>query len=309
MVSFCYNNGNFIIFIFLLAATIISFLTNFGVLVFGENNVPIFSNLMSQISNSDEIAPELQDLHVKLLRKLKRSVVPDRFERALVKYCFSYGGTDDAFEMERYGYKHSSSAVKLRILKNLLEAQFDVNVKFKNAINAKPSTELRIEPFGRDKEGNLYYVQMDEKANIRVYLENTDEESWSVVASNREELVKLIEELRGNKPIRLFPKDLIDEDSSSNSRLSTKEEAKPEIVEQKQVEEQPEYSIDNASASDEFPLKQTIRLVKKGETKSEEEEIDTKPDEIHADAGDEKNISTDEKSSPNVAQKKRRRRK
>jgi remodeling and spacing factor 1 len=255
---------------------------------------------MSQISNSDEIAPELQDLHVKLLRKLKRSVVPEKFERALVKYCFSYGGTDDAFEMERYGYKHSSTGVKLRILKNLLEAQFDANVKFKNSVNAKPSTELRIEPFGRDKDGNVYYVQMDEKANIRVYLENTDEETWAVVASNREELVKLIEELRGNKPIRLFPKDLIDEDSSSNSRLSAKEEVKPENIEQK-VEEQ-EYSIDN-SASDEFPLKQTIRLVKKGETKSEEDE-DTKPET----AGDEKQ-STDEKSSQNVAQKKRRRRK
>lgn len=256
---------------------------------------------MNQISNTDEIETELQDIHVKLLRKLKRSVVPDKFEKALVKYCFSYGGTDDAFEMERYGYKHSSTGVKLRILKNLLEAQFDVNVKFKNAINAKPSTELRFEPFGRDKDGNVYYVQMDEKANMRVYLENTDDESWYVVASNREELVKLIDELRGNKPIRMFSKDLIDEDSSSNSRSSAKEEVKPEIVEQK-VEEQ-EYSIDN-SASDEFPLKQTIRLVKKGETTKSEEE-DVKPE---VDAGDEKQ-STDDKGSPSVAQKKRRRRK
>ena len=137
---------------------------------------------------------------------------------------------------------------------------------------------------------------MDEKANIRVYLENTDDESWSVVASNREELAKLIEELKGNKPIRPFPKDLIDEDSSSNSRSSAKED-KLKVVEQKQEEQ--EYSIDN-SASDEFPgsLKQTIRLVKKPETKSEEEE--TKPDET---------ASVDEKNSPVVAQKKRRRRK
>lgn len=75
---------------------------------------------MNQISNTDEIAPELQDLHVKLLRKLRRSVVPEKFERALVKYCFYYGGTDDAFEVERYGYKHSSLGVKLRIIKNLV---------------------------------------------------------------------------------------------------------------------------------------------------------------------------------------------
>lgn len=75
---------------------------------------------MNQISNTDEIAPELQDLHVKLLRKLKKSVVPEKFERALVKYCFAYGGTDDAFEVERYGYKQTSTAVKLRIIKNLV---------------------------------------------------------------------------------------------------------------------------------------------------------------------------------------------
>ena len=137
---------------------------------------------------------------------------------------------------------------------------------------------------------------MDEKANIRVYLGNTDDESWSVVASNRKALAKLIEELKGNKPIRPFPKDLIDEDSSSNSRSSAKED-KLKVVEQKQEEQ--EYSIDN-SASDEFPgsLKQTIRLVKKPETKSEEEE--TKPDET---------AIVDEKNSPVDAKKKRRRRK
>lgn len=141
-------------------------------------------------------------------------------------------------------------------------------------------------------------MQMDEKANIKVYLENTDDESWSVVASNREELAKLIEELKGNKPIRPFPKDLIDEDSSSNSRSSAREEVKLKVIEQKQEEQ--EYSIDN-SASDDFPgsLKQTIRLVKKPETKSEEEE--TKPPDETA--------SVDEKISPAVAQKKRRRRK
>lgn len=285
---------------------------NFGNLVFPDN-APVFSDLMNYLADTDEIAPELKDLHVKLLRKLRRSVVPERFEKALVKYCFSYGGTDDAFEVERYGYKHASLGVKLRIMKNLvnqklsliviifmnffqLEEQFDVNSKFKTTVNAKPSQELRLEPFGRDKDGNVYYVQMDEKANVRVYLENTDEESWAVVANNREELVKLIEELKGNKSIRPFPKDLIDEDSSSNSRLSTKEEVKQEVVIEQKQEEQ-EYSIDN-SASDEFPLKQTIRLVKKPETKSEEE---TKPDESADD--DEKEVS------PSVAQKKRRRRK
>jgi hypothetical protein len=73
---------------------------------------------------------------VKLLRKLKRSVNPEKWEKAIVKFCYYYGGTDDAFEVERYGYLHSSHGAKLRIIKNLLEGQFDVNAKFKNLINA-----------------------------------------------------------------------------------------------------------------------------------------------------------------------------
>lgn len=188
--------------------------------------------------------------------------------------------------------------MKLRIIKNLLEGQFDVNVKFKNTINAKPSNELRQDPFGKDKDGNVYYVQVDQKANIKVYQENQDEETWNVVANNREELVKLIDELKGHRPIRPLPKDLIDEDSSSNSRpegSQPKEEEKLKIEEP--ASEQPqEYSIDNASH--EFPLKQTIRLVKKPENvpESKEEEIDEPP-------VDEKEIEIQERA----IQKKRRR--
>lgn len=242
------------------------------------------------------VSAELQDLHVKLLRKLKRSVNPEKWEKAIIKFCYFYGGTDDAFEIERYGYLHSSLAVKLRIIKNLLEGQFDVNAKFKNLINAKPSQDLRLEPFGKDKDGNVYFCQIDEKANIKIYQENQDEESWTVVASNREELVKLIEELKGHRPIRPLSKDLIDEDSSSNSRPSEKEE-KEKIDEEKPPEQ--EYSIDNASH--EFPLKQTIRLIKKPEAAGLPEV--TKQDETEENPVDEKEIEIQERA----IQKKRRR--
>lgn len=201
--------------------------------------------------------------------------------------------------MERYGYLHSSLAVKLRIIKNLLESQFDVNAKFKNLINAKPSLDLRLEPFGKDKDGNVYYCQVDEKANIKVYQENQDEESWTVVAANRDELAKLIEELKGHRPIRPLSKDLIDEDSSSNSRPSEKEE-KVKVIEQKPSEQ--EYSIDNASH--EFPLKQTIRLIKKqeaaGTSEAKKEDEKQEPDETPV---DEKEIEIQERA----IQKKRRR--
>lgn len=231
------------------------------------------------------------------MRKLKRSVNPEKWEKAIIKFCYFYGGSDDAFEVERYGYLHSSIAVKLRIVKNLLESQFDVNAKFKNLINAKPSIDLRLEPFGKDKDGNVYYCQVDERANIKVYQENQDEESWTVVAANRDELAKLIDELKGHRPIRPLSKDLIDEDSSSNSRPSEKEE-KVKVVEQKPSEQ--EYSIDNASH--EFPLKQTIRLIKKQEAvsdvKVEEENQDQEENQV-----DEKELEIQERA----IQKKRRR--
>jgi remodeling and spacing factor 1 len=227
---------------------------------------------------------------VKLLRKLKRSVNPEKWEKAIVKFCYYYGGTDDAFEVERYGYLHSSHGAKLRIIKNLLEGQFDVNAKFKNLINAKPSHDLRLEPFGKDKDGNVYYCQLDERANIKIYQENLDEESWTVVASNRDELAKLIEELKGHRPIRPLSKDLIDEDSSSNSRPSEKEE---KVIEEVKPSEQ-EYSIDNANASDQFPLKQTIRLIKKPEV-----EVAEAPEQ----SADEKEMEIQERA----IQKKRRR--
>ncbi|CRL00212.1 CLUMA_CG013486, isoform A [Clunio marinus] len=279
-------------------AVIVSFLDQFGTAVFPDKP-PVMSDLMDWISNTDEVSPELQDIHVKLLRKLKRSVNAEKWEKAIIKFCYFYGGADDAFEVERYGYLHSNLGAKLRILKNLLEGQFDVNVKFKNLINAKPSTELRLEPFGKDKDGNVYYCQMDEKANIKIYQENLDEESWSVVAGNREELAKLIEELKGYRPIRPLPKDLIDEDSSSNSRPSEKEEVKVNVTEP--IPDQ-EYSIDNAS--DEFPLKQTIRLIKKPDAVPVS---DVKEEEIKEDT--ETQIDEKEREMQEKAIQKKRRRK
>lgn len=275
---------------------------NFGRDIFADN-VPVMSDLMDWLGNTDEVTNELHDLHVKLLRKLKRSVVPEKWEKAIIKFCYFYGNMDDAFQIERYGYLHSDFKVKLRILKNLLEMQFDVNVKFKNTVNSLPSQKLRLEPFGRDKDGNVYYCHMDEKANIKVYQENTDEETWSVVASNRDELAQLIDELKGHKPIRPFPKDLIDEDSSSNSRLSSaKEEIKTEIVVEQKPAEQ-EYSIDNSIANDEFPLKQTIRLVKKTETPPIKEESNSENNKTEVDEEEKSDKSTEKVT----AQKKRRR--
>lgn len=58
---------------------------------------------------------------------------------------------------------------------------------------------------------------MDEQCNLRIYQEHLDEEIWKVVATNRNEMAKLIACLKCNELVMPSLVGLIDEDSSSNS--------------------------------------------------------------------------------------------
>lgn len=171
---------------------------------------PDIAHLQEMLENTQEVPQQLIDLHIKLLRKTRKTVSPEKWERALVKFCHTYSN-QDGWELERFGYKKARIAVKLRLLKVLLETQFDLNQKFKNEVNKLAAKELRVEPLGRDKSGLAYWCQLDEECNIRVYREDLDEENWELVAKDREGVVNLINTL-SNGEIEAIP---INEDSNS----------------------------------------------------------------------------------------------
>ena len=127
----------------------------------------------------------------------------DKWEKALVKFAHTYS-VNDAWELERFGYQRISLELKLRLLKNLIESQFDFNEKLKKDINTKTASELRKDPLGRDRLGNAYWYQVDEEANLRVYKEDPDEETWELVAKTEKQLLDLIEQLRNGIIMVIF---------------------------------------------------------------------------------------------------------
>ncbi|KAH8314103.1 hypothetical protein KR067_010502, partial [Drosophila pandora] len=227
-------------------AVICAFLQKFGKDL--GLNLPNFKNLQDWLTNNDEVT-ELKDLHIKLLRKTRKTVHEKSWESALSKFCFGYS-VQDAWEVERFGYKNSSLRVKLRILRELLESQFERNAKFRAHILTLNANTLRSEPIGRDRLGHTYWLTQDADCNLRIYQEHLDEEIWQVVATNREEFVNLIARLRGNEVV-LPSKDIgeADEDTSSSNSCPDKppppEEREEEDENDKEPEEQPVKAIPN----------------------------------------------------------------
>lgn len=64
----------------------------------------------------------------------------------------------------------------------ILEMQFDHNLRFKNEINKIPANELRSQPLGRDKAGHAYWFHSDENCQVRIYKEDLDDETWKLIA-------------------------------------------------------------------------------------------------------------------------------
>lgn len=76
------------------------------------------------------VAEDLKLLIIKLLRKTRKNVPLDKWEHAVAKFCHGYSA-QDAWEIERFGYKKSSLPVKLRVLKVTPCVHFELEAKFR----------------------------------------------------------------------------------------------------------------------------------------------------------------------------------
>ncbi|XP_028839776.1 remodeling and spacing factor 1 isoform X2 [Denticeps clupeoides] len=161
----------------------------------------------------------LVDLHVKLLRKVGKSVSADRWEKYLVKVCQEFNATW-AWELEKKGYKEMTVECKTGILKYLCECQFDDNVKFKMAINEEDPDKMRLQPIGRDKDGLMYWFQLDQDHNVRIYVEEQDDldgSSWKCIVRDRNDLAEVLALLKTQIDPALLIKKETEEGSSRTS--------------------------------------------------------------------------------------------
>ncbi|XP_067246012.1 remodeling and spacing factor 1 [Chanodichthys erythropterus] len=177
-------------------AVVCSFLERYGsVLDLPELTFP---QLERYLQDTSAVPLPLIELHVKLLRKIGKTVTPDRWEKYLVKVCQEFNSTW-AWEMERKSYLEMTVECKTGILKYLCECQFDDNLKFKTLINEEDPDKMRLQPIGRDKEGLLYWFHSDQDQNIRVYSEEQDDldgSSWKCIARTRNDLADTLEKLK-----------------------------------------------------------------------------------------------------------------
>ncbi|XP_071031151.1 remodeling and spacing factor 1-like isoform X2 [Oncorhynchus clarkii lewisi] len=199
-------------------AVICSFLERYGALL----DLPelTFPQLERYLQDTSSVPKLLVDLHVKLLRKIGKSVSADRWEKYIVKVCHEFNSTW-AWELENKGYKDMSVECKTGILKHLCECQFDDNVKFKTAINEEDPDKMRLHPIGKDKDGLMYWFQLDQDNNVRVYVEEQDDldgSSWKCIVRDRNSLAEILAQLKTQiDPALLTKKEGEEEDENKKT--------------------------------------------------------------------------------------------
>ena len=120
---------------------------------------------------SGTVDQDLIHIHTCLLKRVKLSkkmlITKRSWEKGLVLFCKkSKLLKDESDELENIGYSSLDVNVKLRILKVLMEHQFDIS-DFKIVTETLPTESLRHEPAGKDVDGLLYWTLVDDMADIR----------------------------------------------------------------------------------------------------------------------------------------------
>ncbi|XP_052525427.1 remodeling and spacing factor 1 [Tympanuchus pallidicinctus] len=211
-------------------AVVCSFLERYGALLdLPELPFPDLERVLQPPQEpGDQVPKELVELHLKLMRKIGKSVTADRWEKYLIKICQEFNSTW-AWEMEKKGYLEMSVECKLGILKYLCECQFDDNLKFKNIINEEDADAMRLQPIGRDKDGLMYWYQLDQEHNVRMYIEEQDDQdgsTWKCIVRNRNELAETLELLKAQIDPALLKNNSQQENSSRESPSIEDEDTK-----------------------------------------------------------------------------------
>ncbi|XP_051881636.1 remodeling and spacing factor 1 isoform X2 [Pristis pectinata] len=212
-------------------AVVCSFLERYGASL--ELPEFTFPELEEALENKKSVPQPLVDLHLKLMRKIGKSVSFDRWEKYLLRICLEYNNTW-AWEMEKIGYTEMDAECKLGLLKYLCECQFDDNLKFKNVLNEEEPDAMRIHPIGCDKDGLMYWYQLDQELNVRLYTEEQDDQdgtSWKLIVRDRNELAETLQLLKAQIDPALLSKFIQEDGSSRTSPTPEDEESKKELEE------------------------------------------------------------------------------
>uniref|UniRef100_A0AAQ5ZCM0 DDT domain-containing protein n=1 Tax=Amphiprion ocellaris TaxID=80972 RepID=A0AAQ5ZCM0_AMPOC len=239
-------------------AVICSFLERYGALL----DLPelTFPQLERYLQDTSSVPKLLVDLHVKLLRKIGKSVSADRWEKYLVRVCQEFN-TTWAWELEQKGYKELTMECKTGILKYLCECQFDENVKFKTAINDEDPDKMRLQPIGRDKDGQMYWFQLDQDDNVRVYVEEQDDidgSSWKCIVRDRNDLAEVVALLKTQIDPELLKKKDQEQESKPDSEEDKEKEGKVKTEKGQEAKKSNAEEIQQAMKNDQqakIPLK------------------------------------------------------
>jgi hypothetical protein len=179
------------------------------------------------------------------MRKLKKYVNKERWETGLVKFVLDYSHVD-AWELERFGYKNLKLHVRIDILKKLIEAQFDLNAKFKAEINNIESLLLRLVPIGRDLNGNQYWYHLDEEHTLRIYREQPNlDRSWSLICENKDQFLDLIANVEQENTLvsKIEIEEIIREEPKVEEDSEKEEECDPETEPEESEIPQPQFTV------------------------------------------------------------------